>query len=187
VTRRGWALVVALLLAGGNILLGAVGFAVFTRAPDSELMLADAIVVLAGEHDGREAYGMALARRGLAPVVLLSKPYAADDGFMGRFCDRRDGMIEVICAKPEPTTTRGEAMWVRGLATQRHWKSLLVITWRYHLPRARFIFNQCMTPGTAVSFRAVPRRYDFSLADWQYQYLYQYAGFIKAVTSAPCR
>ncbi len=42
---------------------GTVGYQLFTRTHDDPLREVDAIVVLGGEHDGREDYGIELARR----------------------------------------------------------------------------------------------------------------------------
>lgn len=165
---------------------GASGTVLFARAKADPLRQADAIVVLGGEHDGREAYGISLAEQGFAPTVVLSNPYAAKDKVMQKVCaERRD--IEVICQPPIPKTTRGEAIFTRKFADERHWRSVIVISWRYHLPRARKIFDECfVTPGRSVIMRDVPRRYPFSVAQWQYTYLYQYGGWVKAEIQGPC-
>lgn len=75
----------------------------------------------------------------------------------------------------------------RQFAQQYGWKSVIVISWRFHLPRARYIFDQCFTsPDRSVIMRDVPRTYPFSVANWQYQYLYQYGGWVKAVIQGQC-
>jgi uncharacterized SAM-binding protein YcdF (DUF218 family) len=163
------------------------GYFVFTRARSSPLGEADAVVVLAGEHDGREEYGISLAQRGLASTVVLSNPYRSQDKLMRQLCDARYDRIQVICNRPQETTTRGEAMMTRELAVQRHWRRLIVVTWRFHIPRTRFIFGQCLSPETEVSYVAIPRQYLYSLATWNSQYLYQYAGFAKAAVATSCR
>ena len=59
--------------------------------------------------------------------------------------------------------------------------------WRDHLPRARKIFEQCFaTPERSVIMRDVPRRYPFSVAQWQYTYLYQYGGWVEAEIQGAC-
>lgn len=159
---------------------GASGTILFARATADPLKKADAIVVLGGEHDGREAYGVKLAEQGYAETVLLSNPYAASDKTMKKACaPRRD--IRVICQRPAPLTTRGEAMMTRALADKYGWTSVIVVSWRYHLPRARKIFDQCFTsPTRRAIMRDVPRTYPFSVAQWQFTYLYQYGGWVKA-------
>ena len=50
--------VVALVAA-----VGAVGALVLTRAPDDAVSRADVVIVLGGEHDGREEFGIRLAKQ----------------------------------------------------------------------------------------------------------------------------
>lgn len=165
---------------------GASGTVLFARAPVDPLAAADAIMVLGGEHDGREAYGLKLAEQGYADTVVLSNPYAASDKTMKKACAPRSD-IRVICRPPVPSTTRGEALIARQLADEHGWASIIVVSWRYHLPRARKIFKQCfVTPERSVIMRDVPRRYPFSVAQWQYTYLYQYGGWVKAEIQGRC-
>jgi uncharacterized SAM-binding protein YcdF (DUF218 family) len=167
------------------VLIGTTGFVVFSEATEDPLQRVDAVVVLAGDHDGREDYGLELARRGLAHAVVLSDPYPASDDFMRNACNACNEAIagvEVICGRPLAKTTRGEASMVRRLADGRGWRSIIVVSWRFHLPRVRMIFSQCFSDSPdAVTMRAVPRAYRFNLAQWEYTYLYQYGGMVKAL------
>ena len=163
------------------------GFVIFNRASSDPLQRADAILVLGGEHDGREQYGLQLAERGYAPVLVLSNPYGRDDPVMSKMCDRRIQAVEVICGRPDPLTTRGEALMASELATERNWTRIIVITWRFHLPRARFVFSRCFAGShDALVMRDVPRKYEFTILEWESVYLYQYAGFVKAVSQDSC-
>ncbi|MGH3556127.1 YdcF family protein [Mycobacterium sp.] len=166
---------------------GVVGYIIFGNAADSGVSRVDAVVVLGGEHDGRESYGLTLARQGLASTVVLSDPYPSADPLMRQICSRHHDAVEVICARPDPVTTRGEAMMTRRLAKERNWKKILVVSWRYHLPRARLVFSQCLsTMGVSIAAKAVPRHYTLPLWYWQYIYLYQFAGIAKAVSVDHC-
>ncbi len=174
----------ATLMAALN---GAAGYLLLSNAVESSVSRVDAVVVLGGEHDGREGYGVALARQELASAVVLSDPYPAGDPIMNRMCLRRSEGVEVICARPDPSTTRGEAMMTRQLAAERHWKKILIVSWRYHLPRARLLFDQCLSAmEIAISAKSVPRHYVLPLWYWQYVYLYQFAGIAEAVTADHC-
>lgn len=166
---------------------GAAGYIVFGSATDDAASHVDAVVVLGGEHDGRENYGVALAQHGIASTVVLSNPYPASDALMRRMCLGRSSAIEVICLRPEPSTTRGEAIMTRRLAKERSWRKILVVSWRYHLPRAGLIFRQCLS-GTdvATTVKAVPRQYVLPVWYWQYIYLYQSAGIGKALLADGC-
>ena len=162
------------------------GYLLFTKAGADSLQKADAIIVLGGEHDGREDYALRLAREGWASTVVMSDPYGPDDPVMQRVC-HDTGNIEVICRRPEPLTTRGEAIFTRQLADARSWTRVIVVSWRYHLPRAELIFRQCFSdqPGSAV-MTAVPRRYQYSPLEWEFVYAYQFGGLAKAIALGEC-
>jgi uncharacterized SAM-binding protein YcdF (DUF218 family) len=162
------------------------GFLVFANARTDDLRQADAIIVLGGEHDGREDYGLSLAREGWAPTVVISNPYDDWDPVMKRVC-RPAADVEVICARPDPLTTRGEAVLMQRLALERNWSRIIVVSWRYHLPRARLVFEQCFSdrPGSTVMV-SVPRRYRYSLFRWEFVFAYQWAGLAKALAQGEC-
>jgi uncharacterized SAM-binding protein YcdF (DUF218 family) len=187
VRRRLSFFTVIVAMAVLNALLCASGFLIFDRAVTSSLEKADAIVVLAGEHDGREEYGISLAQRGLASTVVLSDPYRRDDPLMRRLCNDRYSRIHVTCVRPPQTSTGGEAVMTRDLAVHGRWAKITVVTWRFHIPRARYIFGRCLPPGMSSSYVAVPRQYAYSVAAWNSQYLYQYGAFVKALTTSSCR
>ena len=194
---RGWAARVtrrhSVLLAGAIaalpflLLVNAVsGWALFTHAKVDPLAHADAIVVLSGDPDGREAYGLELAEQGYAPNVLISKTDRPNDKALAAACRSRTD-IRVVCHSATPFTTRGEAIMARQMAEQNGWKKVVVITARFHVPRARRIFEQCFADSMhGVVIRDVPRDYRFSVAEWQYAYFYQYVGWVKAELQGPC-
>ncbi len=169
------------------LMMAASGYILFYNAPTDPLQRADAVVVLGGEHDGREDFGLALARAGWAPTVVMSNPYLPTDPVIQRVCGQSGGGIEVLCPRPFPVTTRGEAEMMRRLANQRSWSKIIVVTWRHHIPRARLVFRQCFPNNpSAVVMEAVPRHYDYSLLGWEVIYAYQYGGFAKAWALGDC-
>lgn len=174
--------VIATVLVVGLLLVAGVGTVVFRYAPQDDVRHADAVFVLGGEHDGREDYGIQLVRDGVAPVLVLSNPYRASDPVIRRACDTRLRGVEVLCVKPKPATTLGEALLIRQLARERGWKTVVVASWQYHLPRARFIFRHCYSaaPDSTV-MRAVPRDYRLTAGSWEYTYLYQFFALGKAI------
>jgi uncharacterized SAM-binding protein YcdF (DUF218 family) len=166
----GGGIVVAVVL----VVTGAGGYVVFGRSHQDPLRQADAIVVLGGEHDGREGYGLQLLRERVAPVLVLSDPYPPSDGFMYRICRQKVPHSELLCRKPPELTTGGEALLTRQLAAERGWKTVVVISWRFHLPRARLIFQKCFSDAAgALIMREVPRDYGYSLGSREFLYLYQ--------------
>lgn len=180
----GLAVSVVITLFSGIAGVGVVGYFVYNKSSVDSVRPVDAIVVLGGERDGREAYGIELARQGVSKNVVLSNPYRKGDKEMAALCAIKDVRFTVSCIPPDPKTTRGEALFTRELAARNGWNSVLVISWRYHLPRARYIFSQCF--GGEIIMRPVPREYDFSLAEWEYTYLYQTVGFVKAIAQGRC-
>jgi uncharacterized SAM-binding protein YcdF (DUF218 family) len=174
--------VVAVLLVD----MGISGYLMFTNARVDELQHADAIIVLSGQHDGREDYGLQLAHQGWAKTVVISDTYASDDPVMRRVCQDA-GDVEVICKRPDSITTRGEAEMMRQLARERNWTKIIVASWRYHLPRARLVFGQCFSDqrGSTV-MAAVPRRYPYSPFVWEFVYAYQFGGLAKAIALGEC-
>ncbi|WP_328799516.1 YdcF family protein [Rhodococcus sp. T7] len=172
--------VLAMVIGG----VGIAGYFVYTKSHVDPVKPVDAIIVLGGEHDGREEYAIGLARRGVSKNLVLSNAYGTGDKKMVALCATKDPRFTVTCIPPIPATTRGEAQFTRDLAERNGWSSILVITWRYHLPRARYIFSQCF--DGEIVMHPVPRDYNFSLAEWEYAYLYQTVGFAKAFLQGRC-
>lgn len=182
--------VIAVLVSTVVVLVAAVGLygsLVLMNTPNDRVAKADAVVVLGGEHDGREAFGVKLAKKLDAHTVVLSDPYRPKDKVMQKLCGTvRDG-VEVMCEKPVPSTTRGEAIFADRLATEHQWRRVVVVSWRYHLIRARLIFDQCASAsGASFAFVAVPRRYLQTVAQFSYIFAYQVGGTIKALIQGEC-
>lgn len=170
-----------MIAASGLVaLLSGAGYLLFTRPHSDPLTKADAIIVLsAGDDiDDRIDYGLDLAKQGYADTVVLSKTLYHDDSDYRHACASREAPITVVCFVASPYTTRGEAIFVAELAKQRKWSHVIVVTWNYHILRARYIFHQCYN-GT-VTMQAVPRSYDYPVLQWLHLYAYQYGAFVKA-------
>lgn len=178
-TVRRVALAVGAAILCALIALGITGYFLFTAPHGDPLSHADAIVVLGGEkQDGRIQYALDSAYRGYADTVVISNSYGPDDPLIRRACAAGTAAITVICFRPSPFTTRGEAMFVQRTAADRGWKHVIVVSWNYHLVRARYIFHQCFD-GT-VTMRPAPVNFVHNPLDWAYIYAYQYVGLAKA-------
>lgn len=103
---------------------------------------ADAVVVLSGGRSDRLPEALQLMRRRLAPVLIISDGRAPDWPEANRLCDGR-GPFRVICFRPDPYSTRGEAERVTRLARRYGWRSVIVVTSTYHVVRARMLFKRC--------------------------------------------
>lgn len=179
--RRIRAVVALVVVASTLVTFWVAADRVYRNVQQDPLGHADAIIVLGGEHDGREDYGLELAADGYASTVVISdpyRPYSSDAALMERVCSAGTDDIEIICRAPSPSTTQGEAMMVDDLARQRRWNSVIVVSWEFHLPRAQYIFDQCF--GGTTIMRAMPRNYGRPMWRWAYTFAYQTMAFAKA-------
>ncbi|RYH33928.1 MAG: hypothetical protein EON54_20130 [Alcaligenaceae bacterium] len=103
-------LVVTLAIAVSAV--GVTGYFLYTNSRIDPIEPVDAIIVLGGEHDGREDYAFELARSGVTTNVVLSNPYSIPYSRvhlkMATFCETNDPEFTTICVAPHPSTTRGE-------------------------------------------------------------------------------
>ncbi len=90
--------------------------------------------------------------------------------------------ITVLCAKPDPFTTRGEARWLEQQMHDQGWDSAAVVTFTPHISRARMIMDRCDTGGVAMVDVGEPLAPWF----WAYHFGYQTAGFAKAFALSGC-
>lgn len=104
---------------------------------------ADAVVVLAGDHL-RLGKALELMTRQVAPTLVISDGLAPGWREANRLCrGGARGRFRVVCFRPRPYSTRGEARAVARMAAARGWRSVLVVTSTYHVTRARLLFDRC--------------------------------------------
>jgi uncharacterized SAM-binding protein YcdF (DUF218 family) len=108
----------------------------FVFVPSAKPTHADAIVVLSSDKP-RYDTGLRLYRQHVAPILVLSLP-----AFEGAGGDRCPGFA--LCFHAKPYSTRGEAQTVGRLARKRGWRTVVVVTSRYHVRRAHLLFARCV-------------------------------------------
>src|ERR671939_278548 len=101
---------------------------------------ANAVVVLAGGKVPRLEKALGLMRRHVAPVLVISDGWDPLWPEANRLCAGHAARFAVVCFRPKPYSTRGEAEDVARLAARRRWRSIVVVTSRYHVTRARMLF-----------------------------------------------
>jgi uncharacterized SAM-binding protein YcdF (DUF218 family) len=144
--------VLALLLAAWLVATAVL----FVWPEEDEPRRADAIVVLSGVRKARLEKGLELVRKGVAPTLVISDGRASGWTQANRLCDGRAD-FRVVCFRPSPYSTHGEAADLAGLARERGWRSLVVVTSRYHVTRSRLLFRRCLDgPVSGVSARTSP-------------------------------
>ena len=127
-------LIVVLIAVGGLVALGSwLFYFVGTDHPHR----ADVIVVLAGD-PRRATTGVRLLHEDVAPVLELSLERNAD-AKVAALCD----LPRVSCFHASTDSTRGEARTFARLARRHDWHSIVIVSSRFHLRRARMLFRRC--------------------------------------------
>ena len=176
-TIRGLALLVCLFTA-----FAAAGLQLYVHPQVDQLRRADAVVILSGPFHGRYPFGFDLARQGWAPNLVISNPSGKDNRRLTNYCAAPHAEFTVHCFVPDPPTTKGEGRQLRRLAQQYGWHTVIVVTFRPHISRARFILEHCFD-GDLVMV-ASPAR--ISASRWAFEYLYQTGGYARAVIQPGC-
>jgi uncharacterized SAM-binding protein YcdF (DUF218 family) len=176
---RRWRFVRRWLVSLCLLLIAAVmaGLPVYVRPQIDPLQHADAILVLGGRDYDRYPFGIGLGEQGWAPIVVLSI-----DRWRTGFCATPHPHLNLRCFIPDPPTTKGEAQELHRLAANYGWRTVIVVTSRPHISRARFILEQCFD-GNLVMVESPAH---LSVREWAYQYVYQTAGYARAVLEPSC-
>jgi hypothetical protein len=157
-----------------------VGWPVYVRPQIDQLRHADAILILGGYGSGRYSVGMDLGRRGWAPIVVVSNPDHQPS--LSKSCAKAYPHLTVECITPDPPTTKGEGRELRSLAAKYGWRTVIVVTFRPHISRARFELEQCFDGDLVM----VPSPAHLSVVRWAYEYVYQTAGYVRAALQPGC-
>ena len=145
-------LVLATTVLLGAWLVACAFLFVWPRA-DQVAAKADAVVVLSGARNARLDPALALVRRGVAPVLVISSA-AQDPKWLTarRLCSARPGStpFRVLCFEARPYSTQGEARAIARLARQHGWSRVVVVTSTFHLTRARMLIRRCYKGGLSM-------------------------------------
>lgn len=165
-----------------SIVAAVAGLPVYVRPQIDSLRRADAILILGGFGDSRYSYGLDLGLQGWAPNLVVSNPIGATDQWERNFCTAPPPRLTLHCFVPDPPTTKGEGLELRRLAEQYGWHTVIVVTFRPHISRARFILERCFLGDLIMveSPEHVP------LSRWVFEYFYQTTGYLRAVLERGC-
>ena len=169
----------AIVLGGVFVVLAiwlAASAYLFVWPPDDSVHRADALVVLGpGLHGERLKKAKELLRRHAAPQLVASIPNT-DTGWveLRSLCLQGDA----ICFRAQPFTTRGEARQVARLARRHNWKSIIVVTSRYHVVRVRRLYGRCFH-GDLMVVGAPPSSKPTEVVQ---RTLHEWGGLINAMT-----
>lgn len=175
--RRLVVFVIALAIVGGGVTFLELGR--FMAAEDP-LETADAIFVFSGTRVERPLEAFDLYRDGYAPRVVVTRAVAeqamftaerrgvrvASDFDLNREVLRQLGLPESALVAPERIhdNTAQEAQTLRALAAQYHWRTVILVSSKYHLRRVGLACAREMK-GTGVQLIRRGSRYDLSTPD----------------------
>jgi uncharacterized SAM-binding protein YcdF (DUF218 family) len=120
---------------------------------------ADAVIVLAGARNPRLHKGLELMRKKVAPTLVISDAPVYGWPEANRLCAGH-AAYKVMCFRPVPYSTRGEAEHIAELVRQHHWREVVVVTSTFHVTRARMLVKRCVE-GAKVDLVGA----DYSLGD----------------------
>jgi hypothetical protein len=158
------------------------GLPMYVRPQADQLRHADAMLILGGFGDPRYSFGLDLAAQGWAPNLVVSHPPGASDVWERNFCGTPRPRLDLHCFVPDPPTTKGEALELRRLASQYGWRTVIVVTFRPHISRARFILEHCFDGDVVM----VASPAHIPLSRWAFEYVYQTAGYVRAALEPDC-
>ena len=142
---------------------------------------ADAIAVLAGTRLDRALEAVDLYRRGVAPIIVLTKANpersfavlaqrgitVPPDAQVTREILQKLGIPSAAILVPPEIhgNTAQEARTLHKLAVSNNWHTLIVVTSRYHLRRAGFAIRRELA-GTGIRAAMHGTRYEDANPDW---------------------
>jgi uncharacterized SAM-binding protein YcdF (DUF218 family) len=129
----------------------------------------DAIVVPGGP-GSRIDTAERLARQGRARYLVISESQYVPPNLCGTYV----GTASVICFRPAPATTQGEAEAAARLARQYGWHSVVLVTTPDQTWRAELRFRRCYGGSVYGVTTPLPPHL------WPFQIGYQWAATVKA-------
>lgn len=142
-----------------------------------ELRRVDALLVLASNYDSASP-AIRLAEQDVADLLIISVPKGATN----ELCENQPADPDVVCFDPVPVTTQGEAIVDSQLAREHGVRSLGVVTFDYHLERARFVVGRCWD-GELRAYGFTPER---GWGQRAYDLTYAMAAYGKAFLTRDC-
>jgi len=121
----------------------------------------NAVVMFVGGRGERLATALDLMRERAATVLVI--PNGSVNGWPDANALCSDPQpFEVLCPNPNPDTTLGEAHAIAALADELGWESMVMVTSRYHVSRARLLLERCFEG----EIFAVGAETDLSFSEW---------------------
>ncbi|MEJ1112875.1 YdcF family protein [Paenarthrobacter sp. CCNWLY172] len=170
----------ACLLAAVLWLIAAFQF--FYDPPQATPHRTDAIVVLGGMSKERLPVAQKLQKKLDIPVLVVSTTGLAGNVEGDALCDEDQDDPDLVCFRPSPLNTRGEAEALRDLIADHGWKSVTVVTSEYHVMRAGTLIEQC----TSAEVQMVGSQPDLSAGAWLDRFVVESGGLMDTWIRPEC-
>ncbi|WP_231686107.1 YdcF family protein [Arthrobacter sp. ZBG10] len=179
-TATRWSAVVA---GGGFVLWLIVALQLFVNVPPADKQHSDAVIMLGGLSADRLPAARGLQDELDIPVLVLAETGLAGNASADDACDAaRLPSADLVCFRPDPLNTRGEAMAIERLVKLNHWKSVTVVTSDFHATRAGTLVRQC----TDAEVHMVPAPASMGPGDWLWRFVVETGGLLDATVRPQC-
>ncbi|WP_084079134.1 hypothetical protein [Demequina sp. NBRC 110057] len=167
------------------IAVAAAGWPLYVSPGSDQPAATDVAYVIGPPTDARMEMALAMLEEGHTSTLMVSlDPAATEYSLAQAACAGGTPFSEytVLCDRPEPFTTRGEAEWLASEVAEHDWTSAAVITFTPHLKRAELYVERCFGGDLAMIDSDEPLTPWY----WAYQYAYQTGAFVKAGLALGC-
>lgn len=147
---------------------------------------ADAVVMLGGASKERLTDAMLLRSELGAKYLAISYTNTPGNATADYFCDTHSHQtiaMDIVCFTPSPMDTRGEATAVGKLAAKYEWKTVTVVTSKYHIERAGRLMNQCVRAEVTMA----STNPQFSTWQWLRRFAIETGGLLDVILQPQCR
>jgi len=119
---------------------------------------ADAVVVLSGGLNARLDPALALMRRRVAATLVVSGAFHGTRWKKAQRLCRGAYHVRyrVLCPRPQPFSTQGEARMIDRLARAHDWSRVVVVTSTFHVTRAHMLVRRCYSGRLSMVGTHVP-------------------------------
>ncbi|MCU1515494.1 MAG: hypothetical protein JWQ75_215 [Pseudarthrobacter sp.] len=177
-TRRGLAVVCSAFL-----LWLFVAFHLFVNVGSAPPHRTDAVIMLGGASDDRLPAARKLQQEWGMPVLVLARTGLMGNVAADEVCDNTAfPSSDLVCFRPEPMNTRGEALAISELIDRNHWDSVTVVTSNYHVTRAGKLISQC----TTAEVQMVGARASMNPGEWLWRFVVETGGLIDSTLQPEC-
>ena len=160
-----------------------VALRLFYFVPQQPLHRTDVIIMLGGSSSERLPVAERLQQNLGIPLLVLSKTDTPGNIAADALCNLEGSdRSDLMCFRPAGLETRGEATSIGKLVAQHGWKSITVVTSRYHVTRASTLIRQCTT--AEVQMAATDP--GFGPLEWLRRFVVESAGLADAEVRQEC-